>query len=259
MLKIRTEQIEVFEQTAVRSFEDRMVEHLKRFAPGHFRILKEDDLRACIRLGMERAPTYGLVSERSVRVYVQTMLMLGSSFDTDPQYPWAAEILSDEEEPGEAARSDRLHAKSWDYVARAAEDYKDLDINSDHSRLLQEISGLRQGREEELSASTVSEFYGRTITRLKNLLPAKCAYVGDLALRRLVQQGIRTASDYGITTERGVFVFVALMFVAGGGFDRDPQLPWASAVLNDEAVSDQTERVNRLYAAALDCLKRWLA
>jgi hypothetical protein len=258
MLKIRNEQLEVLEQAAVRSFEDRMVEHLKRFAPGHFKILKEEDIRGCVRLGVERAQTYGLISERSVRIYVQTMFMLGSSFDTDPQYPWAAEMLGDEEQ-GAAERSDRLHDKSWDYAAHVAEDYKDLDVNADHSRLIQELRGLRQGRDEELSLSSLPDFHARTIAWLKKLLPAKCAYVGELPLRRLVQRGVESARGHGLTTERGVLLFVALMFVAGGGFDTDPQLPWASAVLNDETTIDQNERVNRLYAAALDCLRRWWA
>jgi len=49
------------------------------------------------------------------------------------------------------------------------------------------------------------------------------------------------------------------MFVLGSGFDADPLLPWASAILKDESITDQNERVNRLHAGAVACLKQWWA
>ncbi|MGH9902620.1 MAG: hypothetical protein ACRD68_12505, partial [Pyrinomonadaceae bacterium] len=81
MLKIRKVQMQTFEQAAVRSFEDRMIEHLREFTPRHFKILKEAEMRKVVRFGMERAPAYGLTSERSIRYFVELMLMLGSHFN----------------------------------------------------------------------------------------------------------------------------------------------------------------------------------
>lgn len=258
MLKIRSEQFEVFERAALRSFEDRMVEHLRGFAPSHFKILSEEEIRACVREGMKRAPSHGLTSERSIRIYVQTMFMLGSKFDTDPQYPWAAEILGEAETP-EEERCDRLHDKSWEYAAQVAEDYRDFDPEAEHSRFMRELLDLRHESKETLALSELSRFSGRTLARLQSLFPHKCEYVGELSLRRLIQRGVQMARGHSITTERGTLLFIMLMFVLGGGFDTDPQLPWASVVLKDEALTDQNERVNRLYAAALDCLRRWWA
>ena len=94
MLKIRSEQISVFEIAAVRNFEDRMLAHLKDFAPNHSKILSDDELRVVIRYGMKKAEDHGFTSERSIRIYTELILMLGSSFDTDPQLPWAEELLN---------------------------------------------------------------------------------------------------------------------------------------------------------------------
>src|SRR5687767_9297821 len=103
MLRIRSEQITVFAEAALRNFEDRMVAHLENFAPNHSKILSEDEMRVVIRHGIKKAEDHGFTSERSIRIYTELMLMLGSSFDTDPQLPWAAELLSDEEITDELA------------------------------------------------------------------------------------------------------------------------------------------------------------
>ncbi len=258
-LKIRSEQVQVFEQAAVRNFEDRMIEHLKEFVPKHFKMLEEADFREIIQYGWERAKSYRLTSERSVRIYIQLVLMLGSGFDADPQIPWAAEILNDESGPDETERIDRLHDKAWDYADHVALDYGEAEGDVDSSRFVEKIRQIRRERNEILLSSDVPEFYKRMILEIKQTFPKKCAYIGELALRRLIQHAIETAKSYGITTERGVVLFSSMMFVLGSGFDTDPRLPWASAILNDSAIADQSKRVDQLLAGAVECLKRWWA
>src|SRR5262249_49580960 len=80
MMKIRKDQIDVFEKAAVRNFEDRMVEHLKNFAPKHIKLLTEDQVRDVIRHGMKKAESHRFTSERSLRIYTELILMLGSGF-----------------------------------------------------------------------------------------------------------------------------------------------------------------------------------
>ncbi len=259
MLKIRSEQVQVFEQAAVRNFEDRMIEHLKKFARKHFKILSEAEIRGIIRYGWERANTHRFTSERSVRFYVELMLMLGSSFDSDPQMPWAAEILGDESMLDEAERIDRLYDKAWDYVDHVILDYQDANGNVDPTRFVEQIRQVRHERNEDLQPSALPEFYKRVIARLNQTFPKKCDYVGELSIRRLIQRAVESASSYNITTERGVMLFIAMMFVLGSGFDKDPQLPWVSAILRDQSVTDQSKKVDQLLSAAIDCLKRWWA
>lgn len=258
MLKIRREQIEVFEQAAIRNFEDRMVNHLREFTPRHFRILQEEDIRRVIRFGMERAQNHDLTSERSVRLYVEMMFMLGSHFDTDPQVPWAAEILNDKSIPDEVTRVDRLNDRAWDYVDHILLDYRRVEgTTADHTRLIKELRKLRQGRDEILSPAGISEFYRDVLARLRQIFPNKYEYVGELSLRRLIQRGITSARNHRITAERGVTMIIAMMFVLGAGFDSDPLAPWASVVLRDPNIADESERANRLYAEAISTLRQW--
>lgn len=54
-----------------------------------------------------------------------------------------------------------------------------------------------------------------------------------------------------MTKRSPVKLFVELMFIFGSRFDSDPQLAWASKVLNDPAIADQKEKARRLYGQAL--------
>lgn len=259
MLNIRPQQFDVFAQAAFRNFEDRMIEHLKRFSPSHFKILEEADVRRAIRYGWERAQAHRLTSERSVGLYVQTMFMLGSNFDADPQFPWAAETLDDETTPDEAARVDRLSEKAWDYVEHVLPDFPAGDGSAEDSRMIEELRRIRREPQEVLAPSDMPEVYARSLARLCEAFPKKCEYVGHDNLRRLLQRATETVDAYGLNTERGVMLCLALMFVLGSGFDADPLLPWASAALKDQSVAGRNERVKRLYAGAVSCLRRWWA
>jgi hypothetical protein len=255
MFRIRPDQVTVFEEAALRNFEDRMVAHLKNFAPNHSKILSEDEMRLVIRHGMKRAESHRFTSERSIRIYTETMLMLGSGFDADPQLPWAAELLNDETMSEEIERIDRLQDRAWEYVKQIRPDFGHAEETGPKS-FFEQLRRLMQERNEVLQQAAVPEFYNRTISALKQTLPRKCELLGEVSLRRLISSGLELAGSYDITTERGCAFFVAAMFMLGSGFDKDPQVPWAAKVLNDQSITDQNERVDQLFAAAIDSLKR---
>ena len=56
---------------------------------------------------------------------------------------------------------------------------------------------------------------------------------------------------------RGATLYVAIMFVVGGGFDKDPLLPWVPPVLNSPVSANQ--KADQLFSKALAELKRWTA
>jgi hypothetical protein len=259
MLKIRKEQMTSFEKIAAQRFEDQMVEHLRNFAPKHFKVLEESDVRRVIQLGIDKARSHRFTSERSIRLYIEMMFMMGSGFDSDPLLPWAAEILSDESLQLETERIDRLNEKAWDYVDHVLKDYKLLEKTGDKSKLVEELRKIKEESDEPISPNAISEFYSRGVARLKQMFPEKCEYVGELSLRRLIQRAIEQANGYGITTQKGVVIFAAMMFILGSGFDKDPQLPWASAALNNPSNIDQHKKVDQLYSSAIICLKKWWA
>jgi hypothetical protein len=256
MLKIRRKQMAVFEAAALKSFEDRMVAHLVNFSPKHAQVLDEEQLRTVVRYGIERAESYGLTSERSIRIYTDMMLMLGGNFAVDPQYPWAAEILSRTEED-QTTRIDGLFEKAWDYADHIRADFQRLEQEPHKTRLMDELGNLRKGTTEPLAASGMSRFYEAVIARLNELFPEKCKYLGELSLRRLINRGIELANSYGLSSQRDLSIFVVLMFVLGTGFDRDPLTPWASGILRDDKSIKAEQKADRLYTEALSVLKRW--
>jgi hypothetical protein len=192
-----------------------------------------------------------------VRIYVELMFMLGSHFDEDPQLPWAAEILGDESVTDEVSRSDRLREKAWEYVNYTAPDFRDVDTGAGGLRFLQALHDIRQAPDAVLSETDFPELTRQFISRSSQLFPSKCEYVGEANLGRLVRLGVGSAKTHGITTARGVVLFVSMMFVLGSGFDKDPLLPWVSAILDDPSVTDSDEKVDMLYTGAITSLKRW--
>lgn len=235
-----------------------MLAHLRNFAPNHSKILSEEEMRVVIRHGMKKAESHGFTSERSIRIYTELMLMLGSSFDTDPQLPWAAELLNDETITNEVARIDRLQDKAWAYVDEVLPDFGSDEQETGAKSFIEQIRRLGRERNEELLPASVSEFYQRAITELNKALPRKSELLGEQGLRQLINRGIELARNYDINTERGCAFCIAAMFMLGSGFDKDPQLPWAARILNDRSITDQKERVNQLLGAAIDCLRRMM-
>jgi len=247
----------VFEEAAVRNFEDRMLAHLKDFAPNHSKILTEDEMRMVIRHGIKKAESHGFTLERGPRIYTELILMFGSSFDADPQLPWAADVLSDETMTNEIARIDRLQEKAWEYADWVLPDSGSTERESGPKSFIEQFRQLRREGNEVLEREAVSDFYQRAITQLNQALPRKCELLGEQSLRRLIKRGIELARSYNITTERGCAFFVAGMFMLGSGFDQDPQFPWAARILNDQSVTDQNARVDQLFTTAIDYLTRF--
>lgn len=87
--------------------------------------------------------------------------------------------------------------------------------------------------------------------RLSALYPEETTALGDARLRRLVAEGIPKARTYDLAAERDVALFVDLMLFLGAGFDTDPNLPWAAAILNDDYITDPQLRIDTLHARAL--------
>ncbi len=121
MLRIRKQQNDALAEATRRSFEDRMVVHLKKCFPEHFKAIEEDGARALIRHGIERAGEYGIVAERDVCKYIDLMVIHGPDFDTDDRYPWAGEILNDQAIKSPTDRIERLYDEALARLEKQAE------------------------------------------------------------------------------------------------------------------------------------------
>jgi hypothetical protein len=66
---------------------------------------------------------------------------------------------------------------------------------------------------------------------LIEFFPKHTEFLGEKQLRKVVQHGVMSARNHEFRTDYETFLYVDLMFMLGGEFDRDPQLPWVSGFL----------------------------
>jgi hypothetical protein len=95
----------------------------------------------------------------------------------------------------------------------------------------------------------ISDYVKRTIVHLKECFSEKCDALGEQELGKIVRHGIQRSASYRITTEGDVRRYIDLMLRFGPDFDQDPELPWASSILNNKALINPSTKVDRLYKA----------
>jgi len=255
---IRHEQMRVFEQIMARGFEERMLARVRLVFPKHPVMLGEEQLLLLVRLAVEKARKYTLTTERNVALFLDLMCLLGSGFDTDPQMPWAAEILADRSFVSDDERADALHERGWRFAQTVAGDFKDSVEKGDYSRLIAALKTIDRLGTEELTQDAAAQLAHELASNLKTAFPIRCATIGDACLTSVLDHAYQSASRYGIDNARAVSLFAALSLVVGAGFDTDPQLPWASRILRDPSTAtDPISRSRRLHRGALQCLREW--
>jgi len=256
-MTIRDEQIRALEDASWRGFEGRMFERVHTYFPKPAEQLGEIQLRVLTRYAVTRAERHLLTHERSIALYLDLMFVLGSNFDEDSQIPWAAAILADDSFPTQADRIDRLHKEGWEYGLKIEADFQSPAENGSRSSLIEAIAEVRRQSVERMSLAEARSTENEIILWFQFLFPVKCGLIGDERVRGLVREAFEKAAQYGIANARGAWLFSALMFVLGTGFDSDPQFPWASQALSVGSLSEEVARTDRLYTAARGALKRW--
>lgn len=107
MIIIRREQMETFENVAMRAFEDRMLAHLRENHPDKIQDMNDEQLLGLIRQGIRRAETHEVVIEWDVCRYLELVVLYGLEFDESPETTWAGEILRSKELDG-TGKMDRI-------------------------------------------------------------------------------------------------------------------------------------------------------
>jgi len=217
MWRIRAEQLETMRQSSLRDFEDYMVKHLRGFIPRLDKVLGDQGMRKVIRYGIAKAKTYGFTSRACVRFYIETILLFGAEFDTDPQYPWAKQILTDQTISDQTVRGDRLCDKAGEFLDQVAGPDRELVRQA-----------LRRARQEPFDGPPLGtlDFNKQVHERLQRVYPEKCAFLGDEALAGLIRRALQESRQHKITTNAGVALILGLMFTVGHAMTRDPHLPW---------------------------------
>lgn len=296
MLVMRASQMQAFEKIAVQRFEEGLLEHVRTFFPEHAAALGETALRRVLRYGLQRAESRGLRSERGVYLYLALMFLLGSGFEDDPQLRMlpvlqtapvpvepqaqaaAATGTSTASAPSTSLRASSLSTSSLSTssgpapaVAESGLETPDQRIEiiyGQASALLDRIAGPEQTplplmlnvwRQPQVYEGLSGPSIGhRLLLLLQMLAPEKYRALGEEALRGLVRLGYENARRQGLSTEPGLMHYVALMFMLGSSFDRDPLYPWAAAVLGDPTLQDAAQKGAALREAALAFLGRCL-
>jgi hypothetical protein len=231
---IRKAHMEAFEKAAVEGFEDRMLDHLRRFLPRHCEASGEASIRR--------------LSQQDVCLYISLMVMLGSGFDADPQLPWAAAILKEKSETRPEVMTTALCTRAMGYLDR---------VEGQNSEYLERV--LRTMFRHPLYDAwqpLTGDFERDVVDLLLRTWRKKCEDMGHDAMHGLVESGLQAASRYGIKSQCGMTVYVGLMLLLGSSFDSDPQFQWAQSILNEPSLSDESERVKKLYGSAVEHLKR---
>jgi hypothetical protein len=249
MLVIRSEQMLVFEKMALAAFERSMVAHLREFSPPLTATLSEDELLNFVRFGISCAQQDGFTLQGPVGLYLETMLLLGSKFSEDPQYPWASIAIRNHEEgdEDELKRATRL----WDYLMA----YRASVNGPEDSHTLAALRRL-----EQFALSPISyrrdNLEDSLIADMANVYPQKLQYVGEPAVRALLRKGISTATLVGLGVDvRSIVLLCVLMFAFGHECVRDPLYPWIQRTLADPLITGQDARARRLETQAVTWLR----
>jgi hypothetical protein len=116
---------------------------------------------------------------------------------------------------------------------------------------------VRPEQMKVLNEHMLRKFEDRMVAHLNQFFAEQCKKLGEDGTRKAIRDAMERAAGYEIVSERDVCIYIDIMFEFGRDFDKDPKLPWANKILNDKALKgEQTEKVDRLYDAAMKNLKQ---
>lgn len=242
MLVIRKKQIEQLGGGPQRAFENEMVAHLAEFSPPLFNVIKGDQLREVVRFGIDRSERYGFTLRGPIRLYLEMMLLFGSHFDTDPQYPWAKEILIDRHSRPEMERAELLVEKIKDYQEKVS------GPNGENTQ--KALVGLQNIGRNPLNF-TSNEFEDSIRREMYRIFPQKVEYIGNDNLVKLIRDGRAEAKKFEFPVSSGETLMVVLMFAFGHGCADDGLYPWIGQTLRDEKIITPAARAERLSEKAV--------
>lgn len=248
MITIRGEQVEAFQAERRLDFHAEMAAHLRAFSPALCKTLRPSALDAIVREGVARAEQYGLTYRGPVRLFLELMLLLGSGFDADLQYPWAGETLSRTDFDNQMFKAGRLEHLAREYVGAVQG-----PGNEHATRALRRLEELAQRGDVQFHRPNLDR---KIVHAMDEVFPSKLAYIGHEAAETLVYRAERLASEvFGGDDPRAVAVLAILQFAFGTHCDADPLYPWIATTLRDPRIADPQRRAARLEKRAVIWLR----
>ena len=245
MFAIRKEQEAVLGAAAREHFENEMMAHCQKFSPPLCATLEEPQLRLAIQYAIENAERYGLTTQGPVRLYIEMAMLFGSDFDSDPQYPWAKEILTNKELFIQSEKADQLFAKTLEYL--------DLVVGDDDVHTLKALERISVYAQMTPAYST-DQYASSMQDDIAMLYPEKADYIGTTAIGSLIRKGEAKSIQYDMTSANDWVVVTILMFCFGYHCEQDPFYPWIHNTFTDEKITDPEKRIKRLKKKAVTWL-----
>ena len=85
---------------------------------------------------------------------------------------------------------------------------------------------IRKSQVKVFEQVAAQRFEAGLLDHLRTFFPEQAAALGTAQLGKVVRYGLQRAESRGLRTERGLYLYLALMFMLGSAFDEDPQLAW---------------------------------
>lgn len=245
MLTIRHDQMKAFEQAARAAFEREMIAHCKLFSPRVCETINDEQLSSAVHSAIERAQLYGFTNRGPIRLFVEMVCLLGSAFDTDPQYLTLSAPLRGT--GNEMLRADELHMRQTAYHEVVSGPKGLHERNSlTNLRLLAQIP-------IDSSMENFDEFMLRLLWMT---YPEKAECIGEGSILALISNGRAKSESFNLYEVREQALITTLMFTFGHGCTNDPLYPWINRTLEDVRVSSAALRAGRLEKKALTWLNQ---
>ena len=250
MLIIRPEQMDVFQQHAFHSFEDRMVRHIRKHFTHTYEYQGEKNVREVVRYADRQARAYGFETQRSLCLYLTVCYMFGACFDEDPLLPWARDILK--------TKPVVYPEYLIDDLADKALEVSDQVHGPDSKHLIRAFIYLRKYLPRLKDEPDWDPFHERMIDMLEAIFPARFEAVDAASINNLIEQGLQQATGYGLTKQNGLRLFLVGKFLFGTHCDRDPMWARLAEPLHNPNLLDEQQRITMLYQNAAECLAAYL-
>ncbi|MBK5291553.1 MAG: hypothetical protein JJE04_07765 [Acidobacteriia bacterium] len=246
MLIIRKEQMEVFQSAGAPHFPVRMTIYVQEVFPDQSERLTEEGVRRAVQSAIERAKHRGLTNQDGARLYIDLLFRLGWGFDTDPQIEWAGRILSDPQLTDAEVKLQKFQEEANNFLDQVLGPSNKNAVEAAKQLAGETIDGFPAG----------AWFEGAIRERLNRFWPQKYESLTEPGVEALMRRGVSAANAFGITATSGLFTWIALMFILGSSFDRDPLLGWPAKLLNELAGADSSTKARKLHSEAAKHLRQ---
>ena len=168
--------------------------------------------------------------------------------------PWVGDILVDKPAKDVDSTIDKLADEALIRFQK---------ITGDGQRsLFRTLSKVKKELPRLLSESDGSEFEIEMAQRLYKIDPRRHDAFGSDAVLNLIRDSRLKTSRHGLFSQEGNRLFVLAAFMLGSHFDNDPMWERINRHLKDSAVTEENDRVLRIYVELnniLDIfLKSWI-